>query len=114
MVVMAGRCAVTDRILIRHADDWLALSREQYQSAAKSGNALMASETPETPQNYVQPVWLTVAEVARLCNVGETHLRDQISLKRIRSRNFGRAVRIHSDFLEHQTGDLMINGNNEE
>ena len=114
MVVMARRCAVTDRILIRHADDWLALSREQYQEAAKHGHALMTSDPPEMSQNDAQPVWLRVAEVARLCSVGETFLYEQIRLERITSRRFGSGVRIHRDFVEHQTGDLMINGDNDD
>ena len=108
---------MTDRILIQLLDGkWLALSPETFQQALLQGNELipMGGSTEQRTQDDDRPIWFSVPDVARLCNISETFLRNEISLKRIRARYFGRAVRIHRDFVEHQTGDLMSNGNNEE
>ena len=105
---------MADKVILPLMDGrWLALSPESFQNGLQEGSELMPQEQAKQRVDE-KPIWLPVREVARLCNVGETHLRDQISLKRIRSRNFGRAVRIHRDFVEHQTGDLMSNDVNQE
>lgn len=110
MVVMAGGCTVTDRILIRHGDQWLALSTDAYREALQRGNQLMPSlHITSAETECDKSVWFKVAQVAERCNVSETHLRDEIALGNIKTRHFGRAVRIHRSFVERQTGDLMSN-----
>ncbi len=105
---------MTDKVILPLADGrWIALSPDEFQQALKQGNRLMPQEQANR-QDDEKPLWLPVREVARLCNISETFLYDEIRLKRIRSRKHGRAVRIHRDFVEHQTDDLMSNGNNEE
>ena len=100
---------MTDRVILPLADGrWLALDPESFQQALLQGNKLMPLEQANR-QDDEKPQWLPVREVARLCNISETFLYDEIKLKRIRSRLLGRAVRIHRDFVEHQTGDLMSN-----
>ena len=105
---------MTDRILIPLMDGrWLALSPNDFQQALNQGGKLIPQEQANR-QDDEKPQWLPVREVARLCNISETFLYDEIRLKRIRSRRLGRAVRIHRDFVEHQTGDLMGTGGNDE
>ena len=97
---------MTDRVVLPLMDGrWLALAPETFQDALTQGSRLMSQDQPK--QTDDRPVWLTVKEVSRLCNVSETHLRDEIALGHIRIRHFGRGVRIHRDFVEHQTGDLV-------
>ena len=91
---------------------WLALSPGSFQTALTRGQQIMPQEQPK--QLDGRPVRLTVPEVSRLCNVSETHLRDEIALGHIQIRRFGRGVRIHRDFVEHQTADLMGNGDSDE
>ena len=94
----------------------LALSLESFKKGLQEGSELMSmgGTTEKLTPNDQKPIWLSVREVARLCNISETFLYDEIRLKHIRARPFGRAKRIHRDYVEHQTGDLMSNGNNEE
>ena len=87
---------------------WLALSPDVFQQALKQGSALMPQEQAKRRHDE-KPIWLSVQDVARLCNISETFLYDEIKLKHIRARHFGRGVRIHRDYVEYQTGDLMGN-----
>jgi len=91
----------------------LALSLDSFRQALKQGAELI-QQRQSKQQDDQKAIWLSVPDVARLCNISETFLYNEIRLKRIRSRKHGRAVRIHRDFVEHQTDDLMSNGNNEE
>lgn len=105
---------MTDQILIPFTDGkWLALSIDNFQQALKQGSELIQQEQPKQ-QHDQRPLWLSVPDVARLCNISETFLYDEIKLKHIHTRRFGRAVRIHRDYIEHQTGDLMGTGGNDE
>jgi len=105
---------MTDRIILPLTDGrWIALSPDDFQQALEQGKRLMPQERANR-QDDEKPQWLPVREVARLCNISETFLYDEIRLKRIRSRQFGRAVRIHRDFVEHQTGDLIGNDGKDE
>ena len=105
---------MSDRILVPIADGKvLALTMDAYQEALNLGNSLLRAEQPKQ-QDDEKPLWLSVREVARLCNISETFLYDEIRLKHIHARPFGRAKRIHRDFVEHQTGDLMGNDGNDE
>ena len=104
---------MTDEVLVLYGDKWLAFSPDDFQRALKKGGKLMPQEQANR-QDDEKPQWLPVREVARLCNISETFLYDEIRLKRIRSRKHGRAVRIHRDFVEHQTGDLMRNDDDDE
>lgn len=61
-----------------------------------------------------KPLWLSVPNVAKLCSISETYLYDGIRLGHIPSRKFGRGVRIHRDYVEHQTGELMSNDNDKD
>jgi excisionase family DNA binding protein len=101
---------MTSKVLIPFGDQWLALTLEQYQEAIQRGTQLIPSLATTSVQNADDtPVWLSVPQVARLCNVSETHLYDEIRLGHIHARHFGRSVRIHRDFVEHQTGHLDRN-----
>lgn len=91
---------------------WLAVSPKSFQDALMRGSQLIPVDKPK--QDDDKPVWLTIKDVARLCSVSETHLRDEIALKHIRTRRFGRGVRIHRDFVEHQTGNLVSNCDGDE
>lgn len=104
---------MTDKVILPLMDGrWLALSPETFQQGLQQGSELVPQEQANR-QDDEKPLWLPVREVARLCNISETFLYDEIRLKRIRSRLLGRAVRIHRDFVEHQTGDLMSNDDND-
>jgi excisionase family DNA binding protein len=98
---------MSDKVIIQHGDQWLALTLESYQEALQRGSQLAPCMDSTSVQNADDtPVWLSVPQVARLCNISETHLYDEIRLGHVRARRFGRAVRIHRDFVEHQTGHL--------
>ena len=100
---------MTDKVILPLMDGrWLALSLGDFQQALKQGSVLVQQEQPKQ-QDDQKPIWLSVPDVARLCNISETFLYNEIKLKHIRARRFGRGVRIHRDFVEHQTGDLMSN-----
>ena len=104
---------MTDKIILPLADGrWLALSPNDFQQALNQGGKLIPQEQANR-QDDEKPQWLPVREVARLCNISETFLYDEIRLKHIRARPFGRAKRIHRDFVEHQTGDLIRNADND-
>ena len=105
---------MTDRVLIQQGNHWLALNLEDYQKAVDLGATLRPSTMPVERSNDDEPVWWRICDVATVCSISETFLRDEISLKRIRTRRFGRSVRIHRDYIEHQTGDLMSNDDNDE
>ena len=97
---------MNDRVFLPLMDGrWLALSPDVFQEALKQGSVLIPKEQAER-QDDETPIWLSVQDVARLCNISETFLYDEIKLKHIRARYFGRGVRIHRDFLEHQTSHL--------
>ena len=105
---------MTDKVILPLMDGrWLALSPETFQQGLQQGSELAQQEQPKQ-QDDQKPIWLSVPDVARLCNLSETFLYDEIRLGHIHSRRFGRAVRIHRDFVEHQTGDLMGNDGNDE
>jgi hypothetical protein len=72
---------MTSKVLIPFGDQWLALTLEQYQEAIQRGTQLIPSLATTSVQNADDtPVWLSVPQVARLCNVSETHLYDEIRL----------------------------------
>ena len=105
---------MTDRILVHVANGKvLALTIDAYQEALRLGDSLLPTEQPKQ-QDDEKPLWLSVPDVARLCNISETFLYDEVRLSHIRARKFGRGVRIHRDYVEHQTGDLMGTEGNDE
>ena len=97
---------MSSTVLLRHGDQWLALSPEALRDALELANNIMPNVRTTTATEDDSPLWLNVPQVSRLCNVSETHLRDEIALGNIKTRRFGRSVRIHRDFLEHQTSHL--------
>jgi len=105
---------MSDRILIPFMDGkCLALSLDSFRQALKQGTELI-QQGQSKQQDDQRAIWLSVPDVARLCNISETFLYDEVRLRRIRSRKFGRGVRIHRDYVEHQTGDLISTSDNDE
>ncbi len=105
---------MTDKVVLPLMDGrWLALSLGDFQQALKQGSVLIQQEQPKQ-QDDQKAIWLSVPDVARLCNISETFLYDEVRLSHIRARKFGRGVRIHRDYVEHQTADLMSNDDNDE
>ncbi len=73
---------MTDKVILPLMDGrWIALSPETFQKGLQQGSELIQQERPKQ-QDEQKPIWLSVPEVARLCNISETFLRDEISLKR--------------------------------
>ena len=105
---------MSDRILIPFMDGkCLALSLDSFRQALKQGAELI-QQRQSKQQDDQKAIWLSVPDVARLCNISETFLYDEVRLSHIRARKFGRGVRIHRDYVEHQTGDLMGTEGNDE
>ena len=105
---------MSDRILIPFMDGkCLALSLDSFRQALKQGAELI-QQGQSKQQDDQKAIWLSVPDVARLCNISETFLYDEVRLSHIRARKFGRGVRIHRDYVEHQTGDLMGTEGNDE
>jgi L-ascorbate metabolism protein UlaG (beta-lactamase superfamily) len=86
MLVMVGGQHLTDFVLIPYGERMAAFTVEALQEALQRAETIVPTHTPK-PVNDDRPIWLTVPQVSRLCNVSETHLRDEI-------------------FVEHQTGHL--------
>ncbi len=105
---------MSDRILIPFMDGkCLALSLDSFRQALKQG-AELVQQGQSKQQDDQKAIWLSVPDVARLCNISETFLYDEVRLSHIRARKFGRGVRIHRDYVEYQTGDLMGTEGNDE
>ena len=100
---------MTDHVFIPFNGRVLALDAQTFQDAVELADKIMPSKDTKARTDDDKPLWLTVSQVSRLCNVSETHLRDEIALGNIKTRRFGRGVRIHRDFVEHQTGHLDCN-----
>jgi excisionase family DNA binding protein len=92
---------MTDRYFIPFGTEVLILTETEFETA-RARNAELAP----LPQDD-QPVWLRVPEVARLCSVSPTYLYDAIRVGDIKTRNFGKGVRIHRSFVEHQINNLV-------
>lgn len=99
---------MTKKVLVPCGGRWLVLTIESFQKALKQGDELLPEDKPKA-QHDDKPIWLPVSAVARLCNVSETYLYAEVRLKRVKARRFGRAWRIHRDFVEHQTSHLDCN-----
>ena len=105
---------MSNRILIPFMDGkCLALSLDSFRQALKQGAELI-QQGQSKQQDDQKAIWLSVPDVARLCSISETFLYDEVRLSHIRARKFGRGVRIHRDYVEHQTGDLMRDEGNDE
>ena len=106
---------MADKVILPLMDGrWLALTPETFQKGLLEGSELMpmGGTTENLTPGDDRPIWFSIQEVARLCNISETFLRGEISLRHIHARHFGRMLRIHRDYVEHQTGDLMSNDDN--
>ena len=88
---------VTDRILIQHGNNWLALSPESYQEALTLGGKLMPDEQQNTPDTL--PQWLSAKEMARLTGMSETYWQEEARCRRCPARRFGRSLRFPASYL---------------
>jgi excisionase family DNA binding protein len=96
---------MTDRILIPHGNEWLALSVQDYQEAVELGAALRPGTVPNKAQTL--PRLLTADEMAAQTNIPASWWREAAKRGEISSIKLGKYRRFPASLLS-ETDEVSV------